>query len=307
MSVQPLLFSIKSYEYMAPKLAAAGGYELGEVERRDFPDGEHYQRLLSDVANRDVFLLGGTIGEEETLELYDLACAVVEYGARRLTLVIPYYGYATMERAVSAGEVVTAKTRARLLSAIPIAAMGNRLLAVDLHVSTIIHYFEGGIRPLHVYGKSLVIAAARRIGGDDFVLGCTDAGRAKWVVSLAHDLGVAPAFVYKRRLAGDRTEVTGVSAAVTDKPVVIYDDMIRSGGSLIGAARAYRDAGATSVAAIATHGILPGQALARLESSGLFSTIVCSDTHPRAHKLGGGFLEVVDIAPLLAETLAEKS
>ncbi len=307
MSAQPLLFSIASYQYMAPKLAAAGGYELGSVERRDFPDGEHYQRLLSDVANRDVFLLGGTIGEEETLELYDLACAVVEYGARRLTLVIPYYGYATMERAVNAGEVVTAKTRARLLSAIPIAAMGNRLVAVDLHMSTIIHYFEGGLRPRHIYAKSIVIAAARRIGGDDFVLGCTDAGRAKWVVSLAHDLGVTPAFVYKRRISGDRTEVTGVSAAVTDKPVVIYDDMIRSGGSLSGAARAYRDAGATSVAAIATHGILPGQALARLEASGLFSTIICTDSHPRAHELAGDFLEVVDIAPLLAETLAEGS
>ncbi len=301
----PLLFSTVTYEYMAPGLGEAGGYDLGLIERRDFPDGEHYMRLVTEVADRDVFLLGGTIGEEETLELYDLACTIVKYGARRLTMILPYFGYSTMERAVKPGEVVTAKTRARLLSAVPTAAMGNRVVAVDLHVSGIIHYFEGPIRPVHVYAKSVVLEVARRLGGDQFVLGCTDAGRAKWVVSLAQDLGVVPAFVYKRRLAGDRTEVTGVSAAVEGKQVIIYDDMIRSGSSLLGAAEAYRKAGAVSISAIATHGLFPGEALAGLRRSGLFERIVCTDTHPRAHMLADDFLEVVEIAPLLAQSLEE--
>lgn len=307
MTATPLLFSTLAYQYMVPRLREVGGYDLGEIERQQFPDGEHYLRLITEVADRDVILLGGTIAEEDTLEIFDLACAIVKYGAKRLTLLIPYYAYSTMERAVKKGEVVTAKTRARLLSGIPTAAMGNRIFAVDLHVAAIIHYFERELLPVHVYAKSIIIDAARRLGGKDFVLGCTDAGRAKWVVSLAQDMGVTPAFVYKRRLSGNRTEVTGVSAKVDGMPVVIYDDMIRSGSSVLGAARAYRDAGATEVSVVITHGILPGDSLAKLEQSGLLSKIVATDTHPRAHALRCDFLEVVEIAPLLVEAMRERS
>jgi ribose-phosphate pyrophosphokinase len=86
---------------------------------------------------------------------------------------------------------------------------------------------------------------------------------------------------------------------------VIYDDMIRTGGSLIGAARAYQDAGAASIDAIATHGILPGDALAKLQATGLFGRIVVSDSHPRARELRGDFLEVDGIADVLVEHLKE--
>jgi ribose-phosphate pyrophosphokinase len=92
---------------------------LGKVEVKDFPDGERYQRIVSDISDKDVILVAGTISDQDTLELYDLACALVKYGARSLDLVIPYFGYSTMERSVKRGEVVTAKTRARLLSSIP--------------------------------------------------------------------------------------------------------------------------------------------------------------------------------------------
>src|SRR5206468_535189 len=150
--------------------------------------------------DRDVILVGGTIDDAATLELYDLACGLVAAGAYRVRLVIPYYGYSTMERAIKHGEVVTAKTRARLLSSIPQASRGTQVFLLDLHVDSIAYYFEGGLRPIHVYGKSLVTAAARRLGGADFVLACTDAGRAKWVESLANDLHCDAAFVYKRRV-----------------------------------------------------------------------------------------------------------
>jgi len=296
-----IVFSTESYAYMADAICALGSFERGQVERKTFPDGERYQRVLGTCAGADIAVVGGTISDSDTLELFDLACAMVKYGARRLTLVIPYFGYSTMERAIHDGEVVTAKCRARLISAIPPAAMGNRVLTVDLHAAGIMHYFEGGISPVHVYAKPLVEAAAQRLGGDDFVLGCTDAGRAKWVESLALGLNVTPAFVYKRRVDGSRTEVTGVSAHVKGKPVVIYDDMIRTGGSLLGAARAYEQAGATSIAAITTHGLFPGDALDRLQASGLFSEIVATDSHPRAVELGGEFLRVESIASLLAE------
>lgn len=301
-----LVFSIAAYDYLAEAIARGGGWQRGEVERRTFPDGEHYQRIITDPAERDVIVIAGTVDDAATLELYDLACGLVGAGAFRVRLVIPFFGYSTMERAVHAGEVVTAKTRARLLSSIPQASRGTQVYLVDLHVDAIAHYFEGGMRPVHVYGKPVVTAAARRLGGESFVLACTDAGRAKWVESLANDLGVSAAFVYKRRTSGDRTEVIGVSAQVAGHHVVIYDDMIRTGGSLIEAAQAYRDAGAAAIDAIATHGVLPGDSLARLRATGLFGRIVTTDSHPRAVSLAGDFLEVDSIAGLLVEHLSAR-
>jgi ribose-phosphate pyrophosphokinase len=299
----PLVFSTVPYMYLGSAITAAGGWEEGMVERRTFPDGEHYLRVLSDPADRDVILIGGTPDDAATLELYDLACGLVSGGAYRLRMVIPYFGYATMERSVRFGEVVTAKTRARLLSSIPMASRGTQVFLLDLHVDPIAHYFEGGIRPIHVYGKTLVTAAARRLAGDDFVMACTDAGRAKWVESLANDLGVAAAFVYKRRVSGSETHVTGVSADVDGKHVVIYDDMIRTGGSLLAAAEAYKKAGAISIDAIATHGLLPGDSLAKIRASGLLGRIVVTDSHPRAVALANDYLQVVSIASLLTEHL----
>jgi ribose-phosphate pyrophosphokinase len=304
----PLVFSIASYEPIAQQLAAATGWELGTVARTHFPDGERYQRIETDPADREIILVGGTPSDGDTLELYDLACGLVVGGAYRLRLVMPFFGYSTMERAVRPGEVVTAKTRARLLSSIPTASRGNLVFLLDLHVDAVAHYFEGGIRPVHVYGKSIITAAARRLGGDDFVLACTDAGRAKWVESLANDLGVSAAFVYKRRQDGSHTSVTGVSAQVGGKKVIIYDDMIRTGGSLIQAAQAYKDAGAASIDAIATHGVLPGDSAERIKASGLFGRLCVTDSHPRARAVGstsGGFVEVEPIAPLLAAHLRD--
>ena len=298
-----LVFATHAYSQLESDLCALTGYEMGTLERKHFSDGELYQRIASPCRERDVVLLGGTITDPDTLELYDLACTCVANGARSLTLVIPYFGYSTMERAVKPGEAVTAKTRARLLSSIPAAAMGNRVLLLDLHVSGITHYFERDIHPVHVYASSVIKEAIVRCGGDDYVLACTDAGRAKWVQSLASDLGVEAAFAYKRRLGDGRTEVTGVSAHVEGKTVVIYDDMIRTGSSLIGAAAAYQEAGATSISGIATHGVLPERSLERLRVSGLFERIVCTDSHPRVLELQGDFLEIASIAPVLAEEL----
>lgn len=305
---EPLVFSIAPYDYLGRAIADAAGWEMGVIDRKTFPDGEHYHRIRTDPADRDVILVGGTIDEESTLELYDLACGLVTGGAYRLRLVMPFYGYSTMERSVKAGEIVKAKTRARLLSSIPQASRGTQVFLLDLHVDAIAHYFEGGIRTVHVYGKKLVVAAASRLGGDSFVLACTDAGRAKWVESLANDLGVDAAFVFKRRLDGENTQVTGVSAAVAGKRVVIYDDMIRTGGSLLEAAEAYRDAGAVAIDAIATHGLFPRDSLTRLSSSGLLGSVVVTDSHPRAVELAAsrtdGFLQVESTAALLIEHLS---
>jgi len=300
---EPIVFSTQAYEYLANAIAHAGKWERGTITRRTFPDGEHYLRIDSEVADRDVILIVGTIDDGATLELYDLACGLVMYGAYRLRIVIPFFGYSTMERSTRPGEIVKAKTRARLLSSVPAASRGTQVFLLDLHVAAIAHYFEGGIRPIHVYGKSLVTAAARRLAGTDFVLASTDAGRAKWVESLAKDLEVDAAFVYKRRISGSETEVTGVSAQVAGKHVVIYDDMIRTGGSLIEAAEVYKESGATAIDAIATHGLFPGDSLEKLRKTGLFGHLVVSDSHPRAVELASDFLQVDSTATLLAEHL----
>jgi ribose-phosphate pyrophosphokinase len=237
------------------------------------------------------------------MELYDLACGLSSYGARSLSLVVPFFGYSTMERAVHPGEVVTAKNRARLLSSIPAASNGNRIFLVDLHVDGITHYFEGSMQPVHVYAKKVIKQAARELGGDDFVLGCTDAGRAKWVESLAQDMGVEAAFVYKTREGDGDVKVSGVSAHVSGKAVVIYDDMIRSGASLLNAAQAYRSAGATAVWALTTHAVFPGEAVTRIKASGLIDKLVVTNTHPRALEVASSYVDVRTIEPILAEAL----
>ena len=299
-----LAFSISSYGYLCDQMCQRGGFTRGSVEVKGFPDGERYQRIHSSVEGSDVVLVGGTPSDADTLELYDLASAIVKYGAESLTLVIPYFGYSTMERAVKRGEVVTAKTRARLFSSIPPAYAGNRLVLLDLHVSGIAHYFEGALSPMHVNGQALISEAVRELAaGQDFVMACTDAGRAKTVESLANHLGVSASFVFKRRLDGSRTEVQAVSAQVQDKYVMIYDDMIRTGGSLVSAARAYQAAGAARIAAIATHGLLPGDALERLRDSGLFETLVVTDSHPRPLTLADGFLQVRSVAQLMVDAV----
>ena len=294
-----VLFAIDGYEYLADELARLSGAERGVLTRHQFPDGERHLAFQTDVEHRDVLFIGGTISDEATLELYDLASAAVEYGAHTLTMIIPWFGYATMERASEPGEVVVAKNRARLFSGIPQAGSGNRVVLFDLHSEGIPYYFEGGLRPFHVYGKELVFEATRRLVPDHhFVLASTDAGRAKWVESLANDLGVPAAFIIKRRIDGENTEVRGVSAKVQGKPVVIYDDMIRTGSSLIHAARAYRDAGARSVSAIASHGVFPGDALKKIVDSGVIDRIICTDSHPRARQQKHPMLEVLSVAPM---------
>ncbi len=306
MTTPALVFSTATYRYLQESLCRFAHCEAGEIEERPFPDGERYLRVLDDSVGRDVVVLGGTVNDADTLTLYDLACATVGAGARSLTLVIPFFGYQTMERRVRLGEVVIAKTRARLFSSIPPAGLGNRVVLVDLHSEGIPHYFSGEVRPVHLSARSLVIEVIRRVGGEEFVLGATDAGRAKWVESLANDLGVEGAFIFKRRHRDGTVEAAAMNADVGGRKVVIYDDMIRTGGSLIAAARAFLEAGASSTAAVATHGVLPGEALERLAASGLFTHIVCTDSHPRAHELAGvSGLEVISIAKLLADFLAE--
>ncbi|HAI76087.1 MAG TPA: ribose-phosphate pyrophosphokinase [Microscillaceae bacterium] len=301
---QKILFSTLKYQYLKEQLLQWGDLKNGDLEISFFPDGERYMRILTDIHHQEVFLLGGTVSDQDTLEIYDLACAFAKQGADKLTLIIPYFGYSTMERAVKKGEVVTAKTRARLFSSIPTTNKGNHLILMDLHSEGLPHYFEGSIHAMHLYCKPLIMQICKEIAGTDFVLACTDAGRAKWVESLANDMGVNAAFVFKRRLSGDNTLVTGINADVVGKTVILYDDMIRTGGSLIQAGEAYRQAGASKLYAITTHGLFSNNAVEKIKNSQVFEKIFATNTHINVMDIRDEFLVVKSVAPLLHEKIA---
>jgi ribose-phosphate pyrophosphokinase len=300
-----LLFTISSYAYLELRFLEVGDFDRGQIVHKTFPDGERYMRVVDDPWGRDVVLLGGTPHDLDWLELYDLGCTISRGGARSLSIVMPYFGYSTMERAVLPGEVVTAKTRARLVSAIPPCEGGTRLYLFDLHTDGIEFYFGDQHVTHHIYGAPIVTEIIREaLKGRSYVLGATDAGRAKWVQSLARDLDVEPAFVYKRRDPDSgKLAVTGVNADVQGRDVVIYDDMIRTGSSLIQAARAYLDAGAARCHAIASHLILPNGALDKLRASGLFEHIMGTDSHPGSEQLASTPGAVRSVAPLFVNAI----
>jgi ribose-phosphate pyrophosphokinase len=301
-----LMFATTTYAYVEDAYLEAGTFDRGRVEQKIFPDGEIYRRIVDDVWGRDVVLLGGTPRDADWLEVYDLGCGISRAGARSLSIVMPYFGYSTMERAVKSGEVVTAKTRARLISAIPPCEGGTRTFLFDLHTDGIEFYFSDSHVTHHIYGSPLITETIESLAaGRPYVLGATDAGRAKWVESLARRLQCSPAFVYKRRDASTgKLVVTGVNADVNDKVVVIYDDMIRTGSSLIQAAQAYRDAGASEVHAVASHLVLPGDALDRILGSGMIKSVNGTDSHPASQAVAerGGLIS--SIAGLLCTEIA---
>ncbi|MCK6590637.1 MAG: ribose-phosphate pyrophosphokinase-like domain-containing protein [Polyangiaceae bacterium] len=258
-----LLFTISSYAYLEPLFLASGELERAEVDRKTFPDGERYLRLAADTWGRDVVLLGGTPTDLDWLEVYDLAFAITRGGARSLSIVMPYFGYSTMERAVKPGEVVTAKTRAMLISAIPPCEAGTRLFLFDLHTDGIEFYFGERHITRHIY---------------------------------------EPAFVYKQRDSSTGAlQMTGINADVKGREIVIYDDMIRTGSTLVQAGRAYLEAGATKVHAIASHLVLPGSSLETIQNAGVFTTILGTNSHPGSQKLAAG--NVASVADLLMQAL----
>ncbi len=291
----------------ATRLGAALGLDVSPIDRQDFPDGEHYLRFpLSErlgLLGRHVVIVAATESGTSIDEVYRLGSAAIKYGARTLVMVLPYFGYSTMERATRPGEVVSAKTVARMLSVIPPAPEGNYVLLMDLHASGIVHYFEGPLVALELYAEPKIVAAIEALGLSDLCLASTDMGRAKWVETFANHLDAPVALIHKKRLSGSQTKVSFVVGDVAGKNVVLFDDMIRTGGSLIQAAEAYLAGGAKSVHAAATHLVLPPGTIERLEASPI-ARIIGTDTHPN-HALVAGRqrFQVVGVADVFAEVV----
>ena len=305
-----IIYYTEEYSDLALDVANNLDYSLrGTVETKRFSDGESYHRIenVESLKGQDITLIGGLTSDKAILDVYNLASTLAMQQIRSLNIVIPYMGYSTMERAVKSGEVVKAKNLARMFSGLPQASRGNFIYFIDLHADGIPYYFEGPTHVVHLYAKREVGIMINDIIGDgkrkDFVLASTDAGRAKWVESLANDNKLQAAFVLKRR-DNEGTEVTAINTDVAGKNVIIYDDMIRSGGSIINAAKAYLQAGAKNIYACCTHGIFCDDGLKKIKDSGVVERVYMTNTHSNCQQnLDFGFTHLVSVADLIVEGL----
>ncbi len=297
--MQKLFFHTRSYEYLSQETSPR--YELGKIQYKTFDDGEFYQRIESDVRGREVVIVGGTISDIDTMELYDIASGCTQYGALSIEIVIPYFGYSTMERAVHRGEIVKAKSRATLLSHIPRTSLGTSLYLIDLHSEGIPYYFDSDISTVHLRAEDIWTRWIEDLDESSLVIGSTDAGRAKWVEKLANETQSEAAFIYKKR-SGAGVSVSAINADVRDKTVIVYDDMIRSGKSMIQAIQSYKNQGARSIYVIATHGLMSQDCVDAMLDLGV-QKIAITNTHPNSVQYKDSKVEVLDIAPLIAQTV----
>lgn len=301
------LLSSQSYEYLKKNLLKSGKFNDVKVEYDRFPDGEHYFRIedSSCIQGKPAVYICGTISDEAIFEAYNICCTLVREGCSSLHFVIPYFGYSTMERAVMPGEVVTAKNIAHMFSSIPLSAKGNYVYMVDLHSLGTQYYFEQDIHPVHLTAEPIIDRIIKDIRKKckNVVLASTDMGRAKWVEQLSNKLCVDGAYIMKRRLSGEETVIEALNADVKGKNVIIFDDMIRSGSSLISAAHAYKSIGAKDVYALCVHGVFVDKAIEQLKNSGVLKAVYCTNTHAKTENIHDDFVHVYDMSEVLLKGL----
>lgn len=298
------------FQRLAKECNVLPDLQINALERKTFPDGETYLRFTQSTHNGHLILVGNTNDDTVLVEMHALAWQAVHDGVAKITVVIPYFGYSTMERATKEGEVVRAKTQAVLLSHLPKPPQGIHIVVCDLHSEGIPHYFEQGIKVTHLYAQSLFVRYLSERNIPKLVLGTADSGRIKWVESYAKELNVEMAFILKRRDDATHTEIQGVGgASVRGKTVFLFDDMIRTGGSIAKAVETYKKAHAREVIVGTTHLILtrkqPALVLKRIAQAGA-SCIVTTDT---AYPLDGHAsvselpIHVLSLGPKIARLL----
>lgn len=279
------------------------------VDRRQFADEEQYLRLnikdSTDLAGEDVVVVGSTHTDKDLLELYRLGATLADLGTRRRIFIIPFLGYSTMDRAKIAGESVTAKHNARLLSSIPNTNLGNTFVLLDLHEPALVHYFEGNTVVLEISAESLLLQAIKKLKLKSFVLGSADLGMPRQVMSLASKLNVSVALVSKAR-EFEHTQTLACVGNVSGNDVVIYDDMVRSGSSLIQAAEAYKEAGAKNIYAVISHLALTNENVLKALKTSPIRQIITTNSHPMSQLKSvqkSRQIKVLDISLLFTETI----
>ena len=291
------IFSGRSHPQLARDICAHMGTPLGEASIEDFPDGEINRKVECDVRGADVFVVQPTCPpvHDSLFELLSFIDCLRRASAENITAVIPYFGYARKDRKDEGRVPINAKLVANLIT----SAGASRVLAIDLHAAQIQGFFD--IPVDHLYARPVLMEKVRELGATDPVVVSPDVGGTKLARAYAKELRADLAIVDKRRVSGNRTVVENMVGDVSDRDVVLVDDMISTGGSISDAARISKEKGANRVFIVATHAVLCGNAVERLDECPA-ERILCTDTIPLRQQ-GPARLVQASIAPLLARAI----
>ena len=289
---------------LATEIAERLGVELGHPNLVEFANGEIHSRLGENVRGADVFIIQ-THGESEGQSVNDaimeqliMIDAARRASAKRITAVIPCYGYARQDRKAEGREPITAKLVANMFA----AAGANRLMSVDLHSGQIQGFFDGPVD--HLMAMPVLVDYIRENLPEDLVVVSPDAGRVKVAERYTNVLHADLAIVHKRRVKGVKTMVEAVEIVgdVDGRTCVIIDDMIDTGGTICAAAEQLKEKGAADIYALATHGVLSGPAIDRFKNS-VISKVVVTNTLPLPSEKQIDKIEVLSVAKIFAETI----
>lgn len=270
-----LLFSGSSHQALAKEIAKQLETELAKVELGHFSDGEISFRILQSVRGQDTFVIQ-TIAlkpNEYLMELLIMIDALKRASAKNITAVMPYYGYCRQDRRDTPREPITAKLVADMLT----TAGATHVITMDLHAGQLEGFFE--IPVDHLHGRPTMIQALKELDLKNCVVVAPDIGSVKSARGYAVALGAEFAVIAKRRLSDEEVATVTVIGDVTGKDVLLADDMCSTGGTLVSAAKACREKGARRIFAVVTHGLLIGDAMARIEQSPI-EALYISNTIP---------------------------
>jgi ribose-phosphate pyrophosphokinase len=296
-----LLLSGTANPELSERIAREINMPLAEMQVTRFADGEFDVKIAESVRGKDVFVIQPTCHpvSDNLIQLFIILDALRRASASRVNAVVPYYGYARKEKKTQARDPISAKLMANIVQ----LAGASRVITVDLHAEAIQGFFD---IPVDALTAAKILARhARERHGSDVVVVSPDTGGTARARGLARLLDAPIAIIDKRRPRDDDVEILNVIGDVEGKPCVVIDDLISTGSTLIGAAKALRANGAVSVDVVATHGVLSDGALQRLHAAPI-DEICITDTIP-LHD-GHSFddapkLRVLSVAPLIAEAI----
>jgi ribose-phosphate pyrophosphokinase len=294
------VFTGNANRILSDRVAAELGLDLGAIEVGRFPDGEVSVQIAESVRGTDCFLIQPTCHpvNENLVELLIMIDAFRRGSADRITVVMPYFGYARQDRKAKGREPISAKLVANLIT----QAGADRILAVDLHTDQLQGFFD--IPVDHLPARHIFADHFRHVlgGGDDTVVVSPDVGGVNQAKMLADELGSALGIVVKRRHAPGQADILEVIGDFKGRLVIMYDDMIQTGGTVVHAARALVERGASEVHCAATHPVLSGDASARLQDSAI-TALTVTDTIPVPPEKYFAKLNVLSVSALLADAI----
>ena len=274
---------------------------LTRSEVKTFADQEIFVRIDENVRGEDVFVIQSTSypANDNLMQLLIMMDALRRASARRITAVIPYFGYARQDRKTDGRTPISAKLVANLIS----TAGADRVLTVDLHAGQIQGFFD--IPTDNLFGGPVMVDDIKeRYGKEKIIVVSPDVGGVVRARSLAKRLDDADlAIVDKRRPEAGKSEVMNIIGDVKGARCIMLDDMCDSGGTLANAAAALKEHGANSVSAYVTHGVLSGSAVSRIENSVLDELVMTDTIQPSEEALKSKNIRVLPISPLLGEAI----